>query len=193
MTLISEHPSEHQPSPAVLARQGNTEAILQTIAEGANLGFLRGLLSKDMEAIYAVAHNLYNNGRFSEAEKVFQFLCFYGHLDKKHWQGLGGCRQALAKYSQAVEAYAMMALCDASDPNPAFYAAQCLFQSGRADDAYQALLAVVDLSGNNPRHRTLRGRARQLLAARKTPKSQTKQKPPSRFAGTSNSAARENI
>lgn len=165
-------PSPQAPNDSVIERaaNGNIDAILQAISEGASLGLLRGLRKKDMEAIYAIAHNLYTHGRFDQAEKVFQFLCFYGHLEQKHWQGLGGCRQALGKYSQAIEAYAMMALCDVSDPQPAFYAAQCFFHLGRKDDAYKALLAVIDLSGNQSEYQMIRARAQSLLNARKAAK-----------------------
>ncbi|MFO1349197.1 MAG: tetratricopeptide repeat protein [Gammaproteobacteria bacterium] len=53
------------------------------LATGMTLGEIRGLGRQDFEAIYGVGYNLYNQGKYDDAENVFKFLCFYDHLEKR--------------------------------------------------------------------------------------------------------------
>ncbi len=71
-----------------------TEKQIEEIAnrfltQGATFKELKGISDEELEAIYAVGHNLFTTGRYEDAEDAFRLLCFLDHLNKKFWLGLG--------------------------------------------------------------------------------------------------------
>ncbi|PTX91918.1 CesD/SycD/LcrH family type III secretion system chaperone [Verrucomicrobia bacterium LW23] len=123
----------------------------------------RGLSTENMEAVYSVAYSLYTNGKYEDAHKIFQFLCTFDHLERKFWLGLGGCRQMLKRYPQAVEAYAYAALLDINDPVAASRAADCHIAMGKLDEAESALTAAVEFSRGKPEFEKIYERSSAML------------------------------
>lgn len=124
---------------------------------------IQGISDESMDAIYSIAYNLYQNSKYEDAHKVFQFLCFYDHYEKKYWMGLAACRQMLKKYQEAVDAYGFAAMLDTDDPKVPLYAADCLLASGNKEHAQFALESVVEFSGDNKAHKNLKERAEAIL------------------------------
>tara|TARA_B100001248_G_scaffold241598_1_gene208388 strand:- start:61470 stop:61970 length:501 start_codon:yes stop_codon:yes gene_type:complete len=124
---------------------------------------VQGISDESMDAIYSIAYSLYQNSKYEDAHKVFQFLCFYDHYEKRYWLGLAACRQMLKEYEGAVDAYGFAAFLDTDDPKIPLYAADCLLASGDKERAQHALESVVEFAGNKKDHKSLKERAQNIL------------------------------
>ncbi|MBF0103143.1 MAG: SycD/LcrH family type III secretion system chaperone, partial [Desulfobacterales bacterium] len=144
------------------------------IKKGASFKDLRGLTDKDMEAIYSLGYTAYNNGKFEDAMKVFKFLSFYDHMQKKYWMGLAGCRQMLKDYAGAVQAYAYIAILDVSDPKVHLHAADCLMALKSYKEAESALLAAVHWAGDQSGYADVKNRALAVLQVLKRTETEEK-------------------
>ena len=131
------------------------------MTQGATFKELKGFTDGEMEAIYSVAYSLFQHGKSEDAEKVFRFLCFFDHLEKKFWLGLGASRKALGLHAGAVDAFGMSAILDLGDPRPAMQAAECHVALGNRQEAIGALRAV--LGAREGEHGRLKDRARAML------------------------------
>src|SRR5690349_8738507 len=75
--------------------------------------------SKDeLEAVYALAHNLFSSGKFDEALKYFAFLTLYAPTDPKYLLGLAASQQMARQFEAAIQTYSFLTLLDPSDPAP---------------------------------------------------------------------------
>ena len=102
----------------------------QLLSGEKTLGDIRGLTTQEIEAIYTVAYNLFENAKYEDALRVFGFLCLYSHLDKRFWLGAAACHQQLKNFQQAVDAYSMSAMLDVEDPDATFAGCHVLFVFG---------------------------------------------------------------
>ncbi len=112
--------------------------MLEFFGKGGTLRELKDMSDDSMEAIYSVAYNLYQSGKYDEAQKIFQFLCFYDHLNRKYFMGLGACQQMMKKYEQAIEIFSFASLLDSDDPRPILYMGDCHLAMGNKDNAKAA-------------------------------------------------------
>lgn len=133
------------------------------LAKGRTVRELKGLSPEHMDAIYYVAYQQYQGGNYAPAEKVFRCLCFFDHLERKYWMGLGGCQQMLQQYEAAIESYTCAMLLDADDPLPPLHAADCHLALGQRAEAISGLTAALEWSGDRPEYRAVRARAANLL------------------------------
>ena len=135
--------------------------ITATFLEGGlTFKHLKNISDDDMEGIYSVGYSLYNNGKYDDAEKVFQFLTYFDHYSRKYWMGLGATWQMAKKHKKATEAYAMATLLDVHDPMPYLHAADCLLAQGDVENAKSALMGAVKYSGKS---KEIKERAQALL------------------------------
>jgi len=142
--------------------------LAEQFAKGRTLGDIHGLNPQDLEAIYSVAFNLYNNAKFDEALKVFKFLCLHDHFSQKFWMGMAATQQMLKKYREAATSYGYAYILDSNNPRAPLHAADCFMAYGNLKDAESALNLVLELTEDKPEHDALRQRANILLAAIKT-------------------------
>lgn len=154
-----------------------TEDQLQQIAQqfltqGATFKELKGLTDQELAAVYSVGHDLFKNGKHEEAENVFRFLCFFDHLNKAHWLGLGACRKARDNFSGAIDAFGFAAVLDLKDPRAALQAAECHVRLGDRAAAQSALNAVVKYAVGE-QHAAIRQRATMMLDMLKQTPSQS--------------------
>jgi type III secretion system low calcium response chaperone LcrH/SycD len=145
-----------------------TEADIKEIVEsfltnGSTLKDIRGLSEKDMEAIYSIGYSYYNNAKYAKALDIFRFLCFYDHLERRWWMGLGATQQMMQDFEAAVNAYRYAALLDVEDPTAHLHAADCFMAVGNHEEAESALMAVVHWSGDKPEYAGMTQRAQELL------------------------------
>ncbi len=80
----------------------------------------RGISSESFEGLYALAHGMYGQGKYEEAAKVFELLCFYDHEQSRLWCGLGYCRQQLKDYLGAASALSYADI-HSDEPDPEMY------------------------------------------------------------------------
>ena len=110
--------------------------------EGATIKELRGISNNELEAVYSLAFNYYRTGKFDEAEKLFNFLAFFDHLNPKFWMGVGAVRQVRKDFSGAVQAYGYASFLDISNPKPQLHAAECFLAMGDKRNAASSLEAL---------------------------------------------------
>ncbi|MVW70486.1 MULTISPECIES: SycD/LcrH family type III secretion system chaperone [unclassified Bordetella] len=135
------------------------QSVVKLLRSGA--AFTSESQAEENEAIYAVGHGMYEQGRYVEAFKVFSLLVIRNHLEPRYLFALGGACQMLGKYTEALQHYMAAAMGLDDDPLPIFHAAQCLIATSHVDEARESLELVLDIC---PEHQTsLRNRAQMLL------------------------------
>ena len=138
------------------------------LTEGATLADVRGYADDEMEAVYNLAHNAYQQQRYDDARKLFQFLAENDHTESRFWMGLAASYQMTGGYEQAVTAYGVAALLDATDPRAPLHACECYvamhdWESGRK--ALDAVGLICEETGGEPVHGALLKRAALLDSA----------------------------
>jgi type III secretion system low calcium response chaperone LcrH/SycD len=131
-------------------------------AAGGTLGDLHGMEDRDYEAMYAVAHGMYAQERYRDAQKLFNFLVACNPFDRRFHQALASSLQMTADYEQAISYYSMASVMDMKDPIPTFHTAECLAALGRVPEAREALQIVIEQS-SSASHALLKQRATGLL------------------------------
>ena len=113
------------------------------------LGQFCGLDHKALEAMYSIAHSVYQQGQYIEAERMFRLLCLMDHHDMRFWLGLGASRQMLADYEGAISAYLYAAYNLSEEPILYFYTARCCMSLGQLQAAKHNLNELIRLSNND--------------------------------------------
>jgi len=118
--------------------------LMQSILDNhGTLGDIKGLGADHQEAIYAVAHQLYEQEKYQDAHALFSFLCLYNHLTEKFWYGLGACRHMMKNYKGAIDAYSMAAMLDMENPDYPLFAAECHLALGNLTEAENGAFAAA--------------------------------------------------
>ena len=141
------------------------ELAEKCLMEGAALADVRGYTEDEMEAIYHLAYNAYRQGKYADARKLFQFLALNDHVESRFWMGLAATCQMSGEYRQAVAAYEMAAILEATNPWPPFHAGECYMAMNDWEKSARALQAVeilCDAADGEGHHAELRTRAVQL-------------------------------
>ena len=125
------------------------EMLMDFFGQGGTFKDLKNMSDDAMEAIYSVAYNLYQGGKYEEAQKVFQFLCFYDHFNRKYFMGLGACQQMMKDYGNAIEIFSFATILDSDDPKPMLYIGDCHLAMGGNDEARQAYETAIEWAGEN--------------------------------------------
>ena len=141
------------------------ELAKKCLMEGAALADVRGYTEDEMEAVYHLAYNAYRQGKYPDARTLFQFLALNDHLESRFWMGLAATCQVSGDYPQAVAAYEMAAVLEATNPWPPFHAGECYramndWEKSRA--ALQAVEFLCEAADGEGEHGELRARAAQL-------------------------------
>jgi type III secretion system low calcium response chaperone LcrH/SycD len=146
-------------------------ALMEAMDNGLTNADLAGITDGQLEALYALGHNLYTAGRHQDAETVFQALCLYDYTQSRFWLGLAGSLQANGHYQKAAEGYSMAALSDGlKDPSPFYYAAICFLKMGDAESALGSLTGLTGLAEEgNPAHEPWVAKARNLAEVIRRP------------------------
>lgn len=128
--------------------QGDAPRTAAVLAAGGALSDVLGLGPSDLEAIYGLAFNFYEQGKYEEAERAFEVLCFSDHRQPRHWMGLGAARQLRKDYQGAVLAYSMVAESGGTDPMAPLHAAECYLALGMPEEAISGLEAALAWAEN---------------------------------------------
>lgn len=140
-----------------------TDAQLLTVEElaskclqhGATLADIRGYTEDEMEAVYSFAHNAFQQRKYGDAAKLFYFLAENDHTESRFWMGLGASLQMTGGFEQALAAYGVAAVLDATNPQPPLRAAECylaLRDLAGARKALDAVALVCEATGRGAVH-----------------------------------------
>ena len=116
--------------------------VLQCLEQGISVADIRGYSEEEIEALYQVAYNLYQQQKHQDAKTVFHCLSIYEHTDARFWLGLGGCCQRLNEFESAINAYSCAALADATNPVYSFHACECYIAMKDWSTAKKAIESV---------------------------------------------------
>ncbi len=146
-------------------------AIMAGLDDGLTNADLAGITDEQLEALYALGHNLYVAGQHRDSETIFQALCLYDYTQPRFWLGLAGSRQALGDYRQAVDAYSMAAVAGGlKDISPFYYAAICFLKLGDMESALGSLGGLAGLAEEgDPDHQAWLVKAGNLAEAIRRP------------------------
>ena len=119
-----------------------SKAAKALIQGEATLKQLKGVTNDELEAVYSLAYGYYQTGKFEEAQKLFQFLVLFDHLNAKFWFGLGAVQQAEKNFKDAVVSYGYCSFLKLDNPKPQLHAAECFLAMGDRRSAASALEAL---------------------------------------------------
>ena len=131
--------------------------------EGVSLGTIKGFTVDEIEAAYHMAYGLYQQRRFSEAVKLFQYFAIHEHTDRRFWMGWAACLQKLKKYEPAIKAYSVATMLDVGQPDGPFHAAECYIAMKDWDNAKQSLETVLTIAKGEDAHTAYAERAVNLI------------------------------
>ncbi|WP_419532979.1 SycD/LcrH family type III secretion system chaperone [Endozoicomonas sp.] len=137
--------------------------LLDFFGKGGTFKDLKNMSDDAMEAIYSVAYNLYQGGKYEEAQKVFQFLCFYDHFNRKYFLGLGACQQMQKQYDNAIEIFSFATILDSDDPRPMLYIGDCHMAKGDKEKARVAYETSIEWAGDSADYAQDLERAKNML------------------------------
>ena len=122
--------------------QAQIEEAAKKFMNGSTVKELKGIKNEELEAVYSLAFNFYRSGKYDEAEKLFNFLALFDHLNQKFWMGVGAVRQVKKDYAGAVQAYGYASFLDLKNPKPQIHAAECFLAMGDKRNAASSLEAL---------------------------------------------------
>lgn len=96
-------------------------------------------MTATQEEIYALGYGSYAAGNFAQAAQFFTALVLKNPYEGKFWRGLASAQQMETKYRDALQAWALVAMLEDTDPLPHFHAAECLTSLNESADAVKAL------------------------------------------------------
>ncbi len=146
--------------------QGKVDDMMaEYFSRGGTFKELKNLSDESMEAIYSVAYNLYHGGRYDEAKKVFQFLCFYDHYNQKYFLGLGACQMMEQDFETAIELFSFASSLDIDDPRAMLCIGDCNMAMGRPAAAKIAYEAAASWAGDQDEYKEELIRAKNMAAS----------------------------
>jgi type III secretion system low calcium response chaperone LcrH/SycD len=150
--------------PKIHLTPGQLKAF-EVLAEGGTLKDVRGLSEADIETIYGIGFNFYNQAQYGQAEAMFRFACLHNHTEPRYWMALGNCRQMQKSYQPAVDAYGMAYVLKLEDPWPAIQSAICFLAMQDKESARKALDLADKVIGDGQPNETARQRVSALRHA----------------------------
>lgn len=142
------------------------EVILDAVNQGVTLKEIHGISDEQMDGLYSLAYDFYNQGRLDEAEKFFRFLCIYDFYCVDFLMGLAAVYQLKEMHQKAADIYAIAFAQGDADYRPMLYAGQCQLAMGKAGKARQCFKVVLDQAGDD----ALKATAQAYLTALQRPR-----------------------
>ncbi|UYM14718.1 SycD/LcrH family type III secretion system chaperone [Endozoicomonas euniceicola] len=139
------------------------DMLMEFFGKGGTFKDLKNMSEDAMEAIYSVAYNLYQGGKYEEAQKVFQFLCFYDHFNRKYFLGLGACQQMQKQFENAIEIFTFALVLDEHDPRPMIYIGDCHLAMGDKEKAKQSYESAIEWASESSEYDAEKQRAAEML------------------------------
>ena len=160
---------------------------------------LEGMVPKDamqlddrvMNLCYSYAYNLFNTGKFEEANQTFRILQALDPRSPRYMMGLAACYHKQNEFEKAAEVYFATSLIDLTSPIPFYHMADCYMQMDDPYDAYIALTAATKRCGKDPIYAKLKAKCYAMMTGlRKTLGMDEENSKPSAFDKIKQSAAK---
>lgn len=122
-----------------------------------------GITDGQMEAMYAIAYNQFQNTEFDAAAKSFSLLCMFDPFEYKYIFGIASCFHMKGEHELASMYYVIASGVDEKDPAPFFHTAECLLATNDKEGARDALALTFERAVISPQFSPLRKQAELLL------------------------------
>ena len=156
-----ELPEELKIPDDVLASLENPETLRKCIEEGKSLQEIIGYSDDLMEKLYGAAYEVFQEGRYHEAQDGFLFLTTLNPYVYAYWLGLAMSYQLMEEYEQAALAYECASGADPDSPLPYYYLAGCHLYLNAYDEALHAIKILKEKCAHKPEYKELLEKARQ--------------------------------
>lgn len=113
------------------------------------------LSSEATDSLYAIAYELYRNGKYDAARHFFHYLALKDPMDRRCLIALAACHQMLKEYKLAIEYYSIAAIQKPEDPYAHWYAAECFHSLGVVKEAFEALESARIVAEKSPEYASL--------------------------------------
>ena len=131
------------------ATEQQIQDAAKKFAGGATLKEVKGISNEELESVYSLGFSYYRTGKFEDAQKLFEFLVLFDHLNSKYWFALGAVQQARKDFQKAIASYGYASFLDLENPKPQFHAAECFLALGDKANAASAVLALEQYAPQN--------------------------------------------
>jgi len=125
------------------------QAAAKQFAAGATLKEVKGISNEELESVYSLGFSYYRTGKFEDAQKLFEFLVLFDHLNTKYWFALGAVQQAQKQFQKAIASYGYSSFLDLENPKPQYHAAECFLALGDKTNAASAIMALEQYAPRN--------------------------------------------
>lgn len=137
---------------------------IQALLDGkTTLAQIQGLTESDLEKIYQVAYQLFQEHQDVESAAHFVFLVLHFPYDARFHFGLASCLKRQEKYTEAAQFFANALLLDCCDAKSCYFIAECLIAQDLLEDAREALQTTIQLSYAKESYFPIRVQAEKLL------------------------------
>ena len=116
-----------------------------------------------LDAVYAMACNLLQQGQHERAMPYFAFLMVYGPTDARHIAGLALTHQLAGHYAQALQLYSLVAFQQPDRPVYVLRMAECFLRMDGVSSARSLLKLGVRHCAERGGHDAVRMRAQAML------------------------------
>ncbi len=142
------------------------ERAIDALEKGLAVGAALDIPQEQIEAYYGWGRQFYVRGDYPAAERVFAYGFLHAGADIRFAKALAAARKMQGKYDEALKAYSLAAILDLDDPEPSFFAAECLFHLERKAAALSALDAADEQAAEAPeKYAALLPRIKKMRAA----------------------------
>lgn len=143
----------------------NIKAFLHSIVKEAGTLFQHYKLTSDqMEGMYNIGYQSFQQGNFKKAIRTFRILFLLNPLETKYLFSLGLSLERNKQYFEAATAYLTHVCLDEQNPIPTFRTAICFLEIGEDVAARVILRKVIKQCGDKVQFQVIRERAELFLA-----------------------------
>lgn len=128
-----------------------------------SFGKVTPLNRKRAKDLYTKGKQLYESGKYKEAQVLFSSLVLLDPTSPHHFYALGSSSFALNDLSLAIESFLKAASMNAVDPMPYFFVSACYEKNGDLYSAMISLQAALKRSENQPKYQEIKHRAQMAL------------------------------
>ena len=112
-----------------------------------------------MAFLYAQAYQLYNMGKYHDAQALFTSLITLNVTEPKYMLGFAACLHMQKNYDEAAKRYMACSALDPVSPIPYFHAYDCFMEMGDVSSAMVALSMTIKRCGEKSEYEEIKNKA----------------------------------
>lgn len=145
--------------------------LITLIVEQSGALYDRYNISKaQMEGIYNVGYQAFNQGNYKQAVGMFRLLFILNPLETKYVFSLGLSLEKSKQYFEAATAYMMNYHLDETNPIPYFRTGVCFLELGESIVAADMFYKTIECCGTAPEYKTIAERTKLFLSGIEAPR-----------------------